>query len=121
VEQALGNFDRMVDYATAAEAYGDDIPLPVSIPFHRDLGFYLIFSEDPEDGIDHLLAAFDLAGTVSVEHQRSLAFAINLYLGTNAGQVDAAKYCTKAKSVLGSTDDPEIRDLFQEIADLLCN
>jgi len=121
VEQALGNFDKMIEYARAAEAYSDHIPLPVSIPYHNNLGFYLLLSENPEDGIDHWLQAFDLAGTVSVDQQRGPAIVINLYLGIYADQVDAVKYCTKAQRVLESATDPEIRRLFQEIADLLCS
>jgi tetratricopeptide (TPR) repeat protein len=121
VEQALGNYDKMVEYAKAAEAYGDYIPLPVSIPFHTDLGFYLLLSENPEDGIDHFLKAFDLAETVPVDQQRKLAIVINLYLGMYADQVNAEKYCAKTRNVLETASDPEIGRLFQEIADLLCN
>jgi tetratricopeptide (TPR) repeat protein len=121
VEQALGNYDKMVEYARAAEAYADDIPLPVSIPFQSDLGFYLLLPEDPEDGIDHFLEAFDLAETVSVDQQRNLAIVINLYLGVYADQVDAAKYCPKVRNVLETATDPEIRRLFEEISDLLCS
>jgi hypothetical protein len=121
VEQLLGNNDKAVEYARAAEAYSGYIPLPVSIGFHTNLGFYLLLSDDPGDGINHFLEAFDLAETVSVDQQRSLAIVINLYAGIYADQLDAEKYCTKARNVAGTTDDPEIERLFEELAVLFCD
>ena len=118
VEQAMGNWSRLEEYAREAEAYAGYIPLPLSIQFHSDLGFYLIGS-NPEDGLDHFLEAFDLAGTVSVDQQRSLAIVIHLYLATHADTVDHEKYRGKAQNIIETTEDPEIQRMFQEIVDLL--
>ena len=92
----------------------------MSVGFHTSLGFYLLLSDDPGDGIDHFLEAFDLAETVSVDQQRNLAIVINLYAVVRADQLDAEKYCTKARNVVATTDDPEIERLFEEIAVLFC-
>jgi len=118
VEQAMGNWSKVEEFAREAEAYAGNIPLPWSIQFHSDLGFYLI-GANPEDGLDHFLEAFDLAGTVSVDQQSSLAVVIHLYLSTHAGTVDREKYRGKAQNVVETTEDPEIRRTFQEIVDLL--
>lgn len=116
VEQNLGNYDKMVEYAREAEAYTDDIPLPLRISFHEELGYFLVM-EYPEGGIDHFVAAFDLARGFSIDEQRRLAHVIKTYI--SIFDVDREKYRMKAQQVLRDTDDAEIRSIFQEIVDLL--
>ena len=118
IEQRLGNYAQMVEYARQAEVYAQDIPLPMRIPFHSNLGFFLV-ADNPEDGIDHFFLAFDLVGEISVDHQRNLALVIQTYVSIYAEDIDRAKYYQKARQVLETTEDAEIRQMFQEIVDLL--
>lgn len=118
VEQILGNFDEMVAHAREAEKYVDEIQLPLRISVHSDLGFFLVLTS-PEDGLSHFLKAFDLAGNYDVTQQQSLALVINLYTIINAQHIDCAKHLSKARNVVKSTTDSEIRSQFQGIVDAL--
>jgi tetratricopeptide (TPR) repeat protein len=119
VEQILQNWSKMLQYARDAEAYAGSIPLPLRISFHTDLGFFFLTSDTPEDGIDHFLEAFDLAETVSIEHQRALALVIQTYVSIHADDIDREKCRKKAQLVVETADDAVIVSMFQEIVDLL--
>jgi tetratricopeptide (TPR) repeat protein len=118
VEQSLGNLDEMVRHAREAEKYVDEIPLPVRITVHSDLGFFLIM-ESPEDALNHFHKAFDLAGNYDVAQQRNLAYAINLYTIIYAQEIDCDNHLDRAQSVVRTTDDAGIRAQFQGIIDVL--
>ncbi|MBA7599952.1 hypothetical protein ES703_06998 [subsurface metagenome] len=118
VEQILGNYQRMLEYAKNAEAYADYIPLPLRFSFHTDLGFFLV-SDDPENGIDHFFEAFDLAGSISVEQQRYLAILIECFISINKDIIDSEKYHMKAQRILDTADDAYILSMFQMIVDHL--
>lgn len=118
VEQRLGNLDEVVRHAREAEKYVDEIPLPVRITVHSDLGFFLL-SDSPEDALNHYHKAFDLAENYGVSQQRNLALLINLYTLIYAQEIDCDSHLEKARSVVRTTDDAEIRMQFQGIIDLL--
>lgn len=118
VEQNLGNFDKMEEYAREAEVYTDQIPLALRISYHSDLGFFLVI-DYPEDGLDHFFQAFDAAQGFPIERQRNLALYINTFISLSLEEIDHDKYLRKAQQVLRTTDDAEIRRLFQEIVDSL--
>jgi tetratricopeptide (TPR) repeat protein len=117
-EQKLGNYDDMVKYARAAEEYVDQIPLPLRIGCHEDLGWY-ITGDNPEDGIDHFFKAFDLSQGVYIKLQIELAqtIAVNLYIYNS--YIDHEKYRIKAQQILKTTNDAQIREIFQAIVDTL--
>jgi tetratricopeptide (TPR) repeat protein len=118
VEQRLGNLDEMVRHAREAEKYVDEIPLPLRITVHSDLGFFLLV-DSSEDALDHFQKAFDLAANYDVTHQRSLALAINLYTTIYASEINCDKHLRKAQNVVQTSDDAEIRSQFQRIIDVL--
>lgn len=118
IEQFLGNFSKMIEYAREAEVYAEYIPLPLRMSFHTDLGFFLV-QEYPEDGIDHFLEAFDLAHGISIDQQRNLAIVIQTYLLIYADEVDRDKYRIKSQEVLRTVDDTGIQSMFKELIDVL--
>jgi tetratricopeptide (TPR) repeat protein len=118
IEQALHNWDKMEEYARAAEVYADQIPFALRIPYHTDLGFFLVI-DFPEDGLDHFFQAFDAAQAFAPEYQLSLAFVIKTYILSSLDEIDHDKYLTKAKYVLNTTDDAEVRNIFEEIVESL--
>jgi tetratricopeptide (TPR) repeat protein/uncharacterized membrane protein YedE/YeeE len=118
VEQSLGNLDEMIRHAREAEKYVDEIPLPLRITVHSDLGFFLR-TDSPEDALDHFNKAFDLAENYGISQQRSLAHVINLYTTTYAREIDCDSHLDKARTVVRITDDAEIRTQFQGIIDVL--
>lgn len=123
VEQYLGNLDEMVRHAREAEKYVEEIPLPLRISVHTDLGFFIL-NDSPEDGLAHFQKAFDLAGNYDISQQRSLAVVINLNTIIYASDLDCRSHLDKAIIVVENTGDDEIRNYFQEIIDVLnpiCN
>jgi tetratricopeptide (TPR) repeat protein len=122
VEQLLGNLDQMVAHAREAEKYVNEIQLPLRISVHSDLGFFLVYHQaldSPEDALGHFYKAFDLARNYDVVLQRRLAGVIYLYTTQYVQDIECDKHLSKARSVVNSTNDAEIRGQFQEILDIL--
>ncbi len=119
VEQKLGNFRRMRQYAKGAEAYADRIPLPLRISFHSDLGFFLFRPENPEEGMDHFWQAFDLAEGVAVDQQSNLITVIQPMIIQAADSIDREKQRRKVQRVLENTEDTDILRICQEILNFL--
>ena len=118
VEQSLGNQDEMIKHAREAEKYVAEIALPLRITVHNDLGFFLL-TDSPEDALGHFNKAFDLAENYDITRQRSLALVINMYTSIHAQEIDCDRHLEKARTVVDTIGDAEIRTQFQGIVDAL--
>lgn len=119
VEQKLGNTSSMVQYAHDAEAYVSRIPLPLRISCLTDLAFYL-WDDSPQASFDYLLEAFDLAGALdAAQQQTNLGTALLTLVWVHGEDLDAQRCTEKAQHVAEATQIPEVRELFQNIAERL--
>lgn len=119
VEQKLGNYAKMVEYARKAEPYANDIPLPMRIPFHSDLGWFLM-DEDPQASFDHFMEAYDLAEGLDPGQQYGLAVAVDNLVLVHDEELDAERCYEKVVHTLETTTaDAQSRDMLQTVADSL--
>ena len=119
VEQKLGDTASMVRYARAAEAYVDRIPLPARINSLTNLAFYL-WDDDPQSSFDYLLEAFDLAETTGNTQQQSvMAMSVGKLVLDHAEDLESKRCSERVQHIAEVTQSPEIREMFQMIADYL--
>lgn len=119
IELKLGHQDEMVVYAKEAEPYLEQIPeIQQKMVAHQDIGLLLLI-DNPETGIDHYFAAFDLAESVNPDHQLFLAQQIQTYLTLGLNFIDRQKYIDRSQAVLENSPDPAIRAIFEQIMETL--
>jgi hypothetical protein len=113
VEQKLTNTARMVEYAHAAEAYAETIPLPLRISYLSDLGFYL-WNDSPQASFDHFMEAYDLTGSLSdPQHRYLLATVVSALVLDQAEQLDFERSYEKIKQAAEGAQSNEVRESFQ--------